>query len=387
MSSSLLEPSKKTRGSDVGERLSRRADHLERERAVILNHAAKEKHFYNKSLQDLKTTKTSSLVGIGASSSSFPSQLDAVAAGANSNGGRPSSKARPFSRHLIKGEPERLQRKIVRAASPSPGPSSIPRRLAPLVDGGVNPSHSLLPPLQSDNIRRSSSERQLTTKWSPETFRSKTPSFRRKVVAANGNVKAIIDLLPSLKRDDSDPFGGGGGGGGGGDVNKKKSDDQKKDFGDDHGMSNRLSKAVKEIETELAAHGMTLDDVSIKPDIPERPMNLELPDKTKKYHTFSSLPQQIPIPWHLYGTVDDEDDEDDDDDDDDDIDGGLTIKVPSSRQPSAKSRQPSAKPRKKSAFRRDNIPINKTLEQEFKELKNCRYLRKYKPNTKRESWF
>jgi hypothetical protein len=183
----------------------------------------------------------------------------------------------------------------------------------------------------------------------------KTPVNRRHDVNNKGSseITALLDMLPSIKSATNITSNGKAE-----ETKEEESDGKAEVLPENFGMSTRLVKAVHEIETRLADHNIKMEERKTNQD--EVPVNVLLPDKTRKYQTYMTLPPSIPIPWHLYGEQYD-----------DDSDEAVETKKPS---------------RKRSGSF-ETVREKSDLAKQFDEMKNCRYLRKYKPNMKRESWF
>lgn len=391
-------------------RLVKHVDYFEREKSAILHQAEKQKHLYRKSLEQLqvrsKPVSPSPLLKAQAANGyrSLPNS-PLMAASERSDQAAPSSNGRgseqmrdkglskpmgntgspaPFSRYvsndkLLAGSkvltgPKRsidYTQRLSRTpdvnthrrhvATPSYSPPGAPRS-----DRGramfLSPGDPLRRSVSDRNIYSSSFGSEVIDLKPPEAIkeiRPRSPAVRRRDVSTSSSeLSTLLDMLPSIN---SQPQ-----------SKRKRKDVESRDTTDggqlpaNYGMSNRLANAVREIETRLADHKMKLEDRSTKPKGPERPVNILLPDKTRKYHTYMTLPPNIPIPWHLYST---------DSDDDDDTTKGEEETTRTERKRS-------------SSFDVSGSEVEKSpLAQQFEEMKHCRYLRQYKPTVKRESWF
>ena len=385
-------------------RLMRHVDHSEREKSAILHNMEKQQHLYRKSLEQLqgrnKPASSSPLLKLAAASGSpsFPNS-------------RPSGSdlAPPDGRGF--GQLRSRGTSVAQANSPAPlnfsryvpndkllGGSNTPHLRTRSTNVLPNLSNSRTPDVNAlrrreatpthspqrqriaaflspgDPLKRSVSDRSVylsSLTSDQEAIDVKPPEAKQEVLPkspgnkrrdasnkSSSEVTALLDMLPSINSASNVT-----GNGKADETKDDETDGTAEELPENYGMSTRLVKAVHEIETRLADHNIKMEDR--KSTEAAVPINVLLPDKTRKYQTYMTLPPSIPIPWHLYG-------EEYNDDDDEGVEEGEVKKRARKRS---------------SSLETASVGEKSELAQQFEEMKNCRYLRKYKPNMKRESWF
>ncbi|XP_062519131.1 uncharacterized protein LOC134194222 [Corticium candelabrum] len=411
-------------------RLNRPVDHFERERSAILHTAERQKQMYKKSLEHLQgKTKTHSPVPfVRRKTSSEYTQLSNLPAvplsplaGGPSHGrgleqlqergvnptrsqGHLSSPSAPFSRYvpnnklLAGGKPPPTVQRRATADVPYFGMTSVgvaPKLMlsrTPDVNASrrrmqstmnYNPQEaklqlssgqflmgdgSLRKAASDRDVYRSSLEAEDENNHQPlATLQEMKPGSsqnkRHGVNTSSTDFASLLDLLPSLNS--KTPVTSKSDKNGQQDVVEEV---EETELPDDYGMSTRLVKAVRDIETRLADHHLQdLEDKAFTSKSSSRPANLQLPNKTRKYQTYMTLPPMIPIPWDLLDANSDTEIEDD--------------KMEANEKSVEKERKRSA------SFSNDEKKTESDLAKQFEAIKHCRYLRHYKPKVKRESLF